>query len=321
VSSTNSYAPKQISFAGQVVIVTGGGRGLGRAYGLEIARRGAAVVINDVVGERATSVVAEIAAQGGTAAVSADSITTPEGAQRVVQTAVDAFGTVDAVINNAGILRNNPFEDLSPEQIQSVLDVNVLGSLYVTQSAWPIMKEKGYGRVVLTSSAAGMFTRPGSVNYSTAKAAMWGMCGALRHEGADHGIRVNMILPKATTVMIDDDPIPSIGPQLMSAVATTELDPERREPSLTAQVVSYLASSACEVSGEAFSSCYGVFSRVFVGRAAGWATPDVTAVTVEDIAQHIEEIRDPDGYTIPRSLRDENIVVAERLGILAVTSA
>ena len=305
-----------VSFKDQVVIVTGGGRGLGRAYCLEIARRGGLVVVNDVVGERAEDVVGEITRFGGRALASPESITTSEGGDKVVQAAVDGFGTVDAVIHNAGVLRNNLFEDLTNEQIDAVVDVNLRGAFFVLRPAWSIMKTKGYGRVVLTSSAAGMFTRPGSVNYSAAKAAMWGMCGALRWEGADYGIKVNMLLPGARTVIIDSDPIPG-GVEYMRPQPAEAFEARGGgEPEHTAPLVCYLASNACSVSGEAFSSTRAVYARVFVGRAAGWAAPDVNSIAIEDIAAHLDEIRDLEGYSVPRHNKDEGVALAQRLGFV-----
>jgi NAD(P)-dependent dehydrogenase (short-subunit alcohol dehydrogenase family) len=306
-----------LSFNDQVAVVTGGGRGLGRAYCLELARRGASVVVNDVSAEHADQVVAEIEAGGGRAVASHDSVATPEGGAAIVRRAVVAFGTVDALVSNAGILRNNYFQDMTVEQIDEVLDVNLRGALFVTQPAWRIMLARGYGRVVLTSSAAGLFSRPGSVNYSAAKAAMYGMCRALSFEGRDHGIKINLILPRASTTISADNPVPGIAetfpPAVKEALAT------RRDPRLTAPLVCYLASRACAVSGEAFSSAFGNYSRVFVGRSRGWLAPDPAATTAEDIAANLGAIEDRNDYSVPLSNFDEVAAVAERLGIDART--
>lgn len=301
------------SFAGQVAIVTGGGRGLGRGYCLALARLGAAVVVNDVVAESSDAVVAEVEAAGGRAAASHDSIATREGGAAVVQRAVDAFGRVDALVNNAGILRNNYFEDLTFAQIDEVLDVNLRGVFYVTQPAWRLMKDKGYGRVVLTSSAAGMFSRAGSVNYSASKAAMYGMCRALSFEGADHGIRINMLLPRAASSITAGNPVPGMS-DYYSPVLQAALAP-RRAPEATAALVCYLCSRACAVNGEAFSSAFGCYSRVFVGRARGWLAPDANAITIDDVVHNLDEIRDLDDHTVPLSNFAEVEAVAERLGI------
>jgi NAD(P)-dependent dehydrogenase (short-subunit alcohol dehydrogenase family) len=309
----------RISFDNQVAIVTGGGRGLGRSYALELARRGASVVVNDVAGEHADAVVAEIAAAGGRGVASHESVASQEGGAALVRQALDSFGTVDAVINNAGILRNNFFEDLTLDQIDAVLDVNLRGVFFVTQPAWRVMKAKGYGRVVLTSSAAGLFSRPGSVNYSAAKAAMYGMTRALSFEGADHGIRVNMILPRATTTISAGDPIPVPESNVLPAEVRAALAP-RRSPDTTAPLVCYLASRACEVSGEAFSSAAAAYARVFVGRCRGWVAPDPDAIAIEDVIDNLDAIREFDGYTVPLSNGAEILTVAEQLGVPAAST-
>ena len=302
-----------IGFDGQVAIVTGGGRGLGRGYCLEIARRGGSVVVNDVVAESADAVVAEIEAAGGRAVASHDSIATREGGAALVRTAVDAFGGLHALINNAGILRNNYFADMTFEQIDEVLDVNLRGVFFVTHPAWKLMSAAGYGRIVLTSSAAGMFSRAGSVNYSASKAAMYGMARALSFEGAGHGIMINMLLPRADSAITSGDPVPGMSayypPALKQALST------RRAPEATAALACYLASRACSVSGEAYSSAFGNYSRVFVGRTRGWLAPDANTIAPEDVVEHLDEIRDVDGYGIPLSNFAEVEAVAERLGI------
>ena len=302
-----------VGFDGKVAIVTGGGRGLGRAYCLELARRGAAVVVNDVVGELADGVATEIVEAGATAVASHDTVATAAGGEALVKRAIDEFGTVDALINNAGVLRNNLFEDLTLEQIDTVLDVNLRGAFFVTQPAWRVMKEKGYGRVVLTSSAAGLFARPGSVNYSASKAAMYGMCRALSFEGADHGIKINVILPRANTTITAGDPIPGLSeyysPELLDALAP------RRTAEASAALVCYLASEACAVTGECYSTAFGSYARIFVGRARGWLAPDASSIAIEDVVEHLDEIRDLDGYSIPESNFGEVQTVAGQLGI------
>ena len=302
-----------VRFDGQTAIVTGGGRGLGRAYCVELGRRGASVVVNDVAGEFADDVATEIVAAGGSAVASYDSVSSLEGGQALVQRAVDVFGTVDALINNAGVLRNGYFEDLTRDQVEAVFDVNLRGVFYATQQAWRIMKAKGYGRVVLTSSAAGLFSRGGSANYSTAKAGMVGLCRALSFEGAECGIRTNVVLPRANTTITAADPIPGMAdyysPALREALAP------RRTAEVSAALVCYLASRDCAVSGEAFSSAFGSYARVFVGRAAGWLAPDANAITVEDVVEHLDEIRDLDSYSVPASNFGEVEAVAAQLGI------
>jgi NAD(P)-dependent dehydrogenase (short-subunit alcohol dehydrogenase family) len=309
----------QVSFEGQSAIVTGAGRGLGRAYALELARRGAGVVVNDVAAEFADAVVAEIAEAGGRAVASYDSVATREGGAALVQSAVDRFGGVDVLINNAGILRNNLFEDMTFEQIDSVLDVNLRGAFFVTQPAWTLMKAAGYGRVLMTSSAAGLFSRPGSVNYSASKAAVYGMAKALSFEGADFGIKINVLLPRATSTITASDPIPGMSsyysPELRAALAP------RRDPEATAALACYLVSRECAVTGEAFSSAFGRYARVFVGLTKGWLAEDANAIRIEDAIEHLDEIRDQDGYTVPLSNFAEVEAVAASLGIDVHASA
>ena len=169
-----------ISFDGQVVIVTGGGRGIGRGHCLDLARRGAAVVVNDMAPEHADAVVDEINGAGGRGVPSYDSVATPEGATAIIATAVDAFGTVDAIVNNAGFMRNGWFEEQTRAMLDAVLDVHVKGAFFVTQAAWPVLREKGYGRIVMTSSAGGLFAMQGEANYAAAKAGLFGLTQGTR---------------------------------------------------------------------------------------------------------------------------------------------
>jgi NAD(P)-dependent dehydrogenase (short-subunit alcohol dehydrogenase family) len=308
-------ATDTVSFEHQVVIVTGGGRGLGRAYCHELAARGASVVVNDIVPETADAVAHEVEAAGGRAIASHASVATPEGGRAIVGAALESFGTVDAIVNNAGILRNNLFEDLTVEQIDAVFDVNPRGTFFVTQPAWRVMKEKGYGRVVLTGSAAGLFGRGGSVNYSATKAALYGMCKALSFEGADYGIKVNLVLPRATSAITSSDPIPGFSDYYSSEML--EALAPRRGAELTAPLVAYLASRAWEISGETFSSAFGRYARAFVALARGWLAGDPSSITIEDVIEHLDEIRAQDDYTVPASNFEETAMVAESLGVRA----
>jgi NAD(P)-dependent dehydrogenase (short-subunit alcohol dehydrogenase family) len=305
----------QVTLADQVAIVTGAGRGLGRSHSLELARRGAAIVVNDLSREYADEVVAAIEAGGGRAAPSYDSVATPEGAAGIVSTARERFGTVDAVVNNAGFMRNGWFEDLTAEGLRSLLAVHIEGSFYVTQAAWPTMREKGYGRVVMTSSAGGMFAMEGESNYAAAKGGCYGLMKALAYEGADHGILVNAILPMATTTIAADDPIPEYGERYPADVR--EFLAPRRTTDLVSPLVAYLTSPACTVNSEAFSAGFGRFARVFVGETRGWAPADLESVTAENIAEHLDEIRDRDDYTVPANIFDEVKYIAAMLGMTA----
>jgi len=196
-------------FANKVVIVTGAGGGLGRSHALEFARRGARVVVNDLggaldgtgSGHTAQTVVDEIHDLGGTAIASTHSVATQSGAAEIIGCAVDTYGTVDIVINNAGILRDKTFANLKMENFQAVLDVHLMGAVYVTHAAWPILAKKGWGRVVLTSSESGIFGNFGQSNYAAAKMGLIGLMNVLKLEGRRKGVRVNCLVPAAQTRM------------------------------------------------------------------------------------------------------------------------
>lgn len=304
-----------ITFDGQVVIVTGAGQGLGREYGLELARRGARVVVNDLAGldnqegSAADAVVSEITAAGGEAVASHDSVATPEGGKAIVDCALECFGTVDAVIHNAGVWRHNLYEEMTPDNLDPVLDVHLRGAFFVTQPAWSVMQEKGYGRIVLTSSSTGAFGRIRGTNYAAAKSAMLGLARALSLEGEQWGIRTNCILPVAPFRKRSDVPA-ALTEQLYSA----GLRPEDAGPELVAPMVAYLASAACTVNGEAFSAGGGRFGRVFIAVADGWVAPPDACPTAEDIEAHLAEIEDLGSYAIPESSFGELQDIGELLG-------
>jgi NAD(P)-dependent dehydrogenase (short-subunit alcohol dehydrogenase family) len=309
----------EISFEGQVVVVTGGGGGIGRVQVHELARRGASVVVNDVsgfdhpLGPSAVKVVKEITAAGGKAVASLDSIATQEGGEAVVQTAIDAFGTVDAVIHLAGTWRNLLFEEMSAQDIDDVLDVHLLGGFYVTQPAYRIMLEKGYGRIVLCSSSTAVFGRRFGTNYAAGKAGLLGLGRALSREGREHGIYTNCILPIASG---ENEYRVEFNQRFMDEFKQSGLDrplPEQANAERLVPLPTYLASSACRVSGEAFSGGGGRYARVFVGVANGWLAPDENVVTAEDIDEHLDEIEDRSTYIVPDSIYDELRSIAERI--------
>jgi len=295
-----------IPFDGQVVIVTGAGQGLGREYAMELGRRGAMVVVNDVAGldsvhgAAADTVVGEIEAAGGKAVASHDSVATPEGGKAIVDHALESFGTVDAVIHNAGVWRHKLYHEMTPDQLDPVLDVHLRGAFFVTQPAWSIMKAKGYGRIVLTSSSTGAFGREAGTNYAAAKAGMLGLGRALALEGAHLGIKANCILPVAPFRKRGTVPA-----ALIERLNNAGLAAEDAGPKLVAPMVVYLASAACAVSGEAFSAGGGRYGRVFIGVADGWVSPRDTGATAEDIEAHLSEIEDLSSYALPSSSWDE----------------
>jgi NAD(P)-dependent dehydrogenase (short-subunit alcohol dehydrogenase family) len=288
-----------IRFDDRVVVVTGAGGGLGKTYALDMARRGAKVVVNDLGGKAdgtgkstsmADATVREIKDAGGTAVANYDSVSTPEGGEAIVKTALDNFGKVDVVINNAGILRDKTFAKLSPDELNAVLDVHLKGAFYVSQPAFRAMKDKGYGRFIFTSSAAGIFGNFGQSNYGAAKMGLVGLMHVLSVEGAKYNIKCNAIAPTARTRMTED---------LLGPLAEL-VDPESVTP-----IVTYLASESCAHTHEIFSCGGGRFARIFVGVTPGWTAPKGAAVSAEDVADHIEQIRDPEGYVVPESIADE----------------
>jgi len=285
-----------LGFDGKVAIITGAGGGLGRSHALDLARRGALVVVNDLGGASdgtghsetaAQKVVDEIKAAGGEAVASYDSVATPEGGAAIVETAVDAFGRVDIIVNNAGILRDTSFKNMTPEQVNPVLDVHLRGAFYVTQPAWQRMRDQGYGRIVNTSSAAGIFGNFGQTNYGAAKMGLVGLTRVLAVEGAKNNIKANAIAPVAKTRMTEE----------LFGAAMDQLTPE-----LVTPVVTYLAHEDCSVSGEVYSVGGGRVARVFVGVTPGHYAPELSA---EDVRDNLDKIRAEDGYAVPGDLNEE----------------
>jgi NAD(P)-dependent dehydrogenase (short-subunit alcohol dehydrogenase family) len=296
----------QISFDGQVAVVTGAGNGLGRTYALDLARRGASVVVNDLGGSRegsgtstaAQTVVHEILGEGGRAVANYDSVSTPEGGAAVIQTALEAFGTVDVVINNAGILRDKSFANMPQADIDAVLDVHLRGAFHVTQPAFRIMKQKSYGRLVFTSSNAGVFGNFGQANYGAAKAGLIGLSNVLAIEGAKYGIKSNVVLPVARTRMTEE---------LLGSLADT------LKPELITPLVVFLSSQACDVSQEVYSAVAGRYARVFTAVTKGWLAPQGRMPTAEDVLDQLVQIRDQSAFDQPSSSPDELGLLLPRL--------
>ena len=304
----------EVGFDGQVVIVTGAGRGLGRTYGELFARLGASVVINDLSPERADETVAALTQAGHQAVASYDSVDTPDGAAAIVAAATERFGTVDAVVNNAGTMRNGYLEDLSDDDLRDQLNVHVSGSFLVTRAAWPVMRANGGGRVVLACSSGGLFAMPGVSNYAAAKGGVYGLMKALAAEGSEHGILVNAVLPMASTLIAVDRPVPGYEQRYPAGLA--EALAPRRTTDAVAPMVAYLASRECTVSSEAFAAGFGRYARVFVGETRGWVRDDdAGAASPGEIADHLEEIRDRSEYAVPSTIFDEVRWIAEALGI------
>jgi NAD(P)-dependent dehydrogenase (short-subunit alcohol dehydrogenase family) len=294
----------QIDFAGRVAVITGAGGGLGRTYALEIARRGGRVVVNDLGGKpdgsgasasMADQVVQEIRAAGGEAVANYDSVSTPKGGAAIVQSALDHFGRVDIAINNAGILRDKTFLKLTPEELEIVLDVHLKGAFYVTQPAFAAMKQNGYGRIVLTASAAGVLGNFGQTNYAAAKMGLVGLSNVLAIEGAKNNIKSNVITPIANTRLTQD---------LLGPIA------DKLAPEFVTPLVLYLVSEGCDLTHEIFTVGGGRYARFFIGMNEGWVKKGGEAASVEEIAEHIGEIRDTTQYTIPSGVGDELRVTA-----------
>jgi len=295
----------EIRFDGRTAVITGAGGGLGRTYAIDLASRGANVVVNDLGGasdgtgggsSMADAVVKEIQEAGGQAVANYDSVSTPEGGAAIVQSALDAFGSVDVVINNAGILRDKTFAKLTPEDLEIVLDVHLKGAFYVSQPAFRHMKDAGYGRFLYTASAAGIFGNFGQTNYGAAKMGLVGLSNVLAVEGAKYNIKSNVIAPIAKTRLTE---------ALLGPVA------DSLAPDCVTPLSVYLVSEACEVSHEIYSVGGGRFARIFIGLAPGWTKGQGAVVTAEDIQSNLEQIREPEGYIIPGSIGDEMRVMME----------
>jgi NAD(P)-dependent dehydrogenase (short-subunit alcohol dehydrogenase family) len=284
----------ELRFDGRVAVVSGAGRGLGRAHALELARRGASVVVNDLgsgldgagaSADPGSSVALEIEQLGGTAVANASSVIPPEGGNEIVQTALDRFGRLDILVNNAGVLDTADFLDASDEHIDRTLDTHLRGAFSVTRPALRVMLEQGYGRIVNTSSAA-VLGSPVGLAYQAGKSAMIAFTRALALIGADHDVRANAILPTAFTRMTDTIPDPEFHSFM-----------ERRfRPEAVAPVVAALAHESVATSGECFLAGGGRVARLFLGVSDGVVSDDLTA---EEAATALGRVMDAKDFTIP----------------------
>ena len=294
-----------VSFENRVVIVTGAGNGLGKAYALELGKRGAKVVVNDLGGavdgsgsgnSPADDVVNEIIENGGEAVANYDSVATKDGGESIVQTAVDSFGTVDAVINNAGILRDKSFANMTEKEFSLIIEVHLKGTYFVTQPAFKIMKENNYGRIVNVASPSGLFGNFGQTNYGAAKMGIVGLTNVLAIEGAKYNIKVNVIAPTAYTRMTE-----ALLPEDVGKLFSAEL---------VTPMVTYLASEACEPTHEIFGVAAGRFARIGIITHEGYVNTEATA---EDIANNIEEIRTITDGSYPLSNEDELMLIQKAI--------
>jgi NAD(P)-dependent dehydrogenase (short-subunit alcohol dehydrogenase family) len=272
----------QLRFDDRVAVVTGAGRGLGRAYAQLLASRGAKVVVNDVGGSLAgegvdagpaEQVVSEITAAGGQAVACSASVATREGGAAVIQTALEHYGRIDVLVHNAGNVRRGSLKEMSYEDFDAVLDVHLRGAFNVVRPAFPVMCGAGYGRIVLTSSIGGLYGNHGVANYAAAKAGVIGLSNVAALEGEADGVRCNVIVPAAVTRMaegIDTSAYPPMGSELV------------------APVVGWLAHESCSVTGELFVALAGRVARAVIAESPGVCR---SSWTIEDVGSHLDAIR------------------------------
>jgi NAD(P)-dependent dehydrogenase (short-subunit alcohol dehydrogenase family) len=276
----------ELRFDNRVAVITGAGRGLGRAYALLLASKGAKIVVNDpgvsLVGQGsvdpgpADQVVQEINAAGGEAVACTESVATSEGGKAIIQAALDRYGRIDILIHNAGNVRRGSLKEISYEDFGAVLDVHLRGAFHVVRPAFPVMCKAGYGRVVLTSSIGGIYGNHGVVNYSVSKAGMLGLSSVVALEGAAEGVKSNIIIPAAVTRMAEG----------LDTSAYPPMDPE-----LVAPVVGWLAHESCSITGEMLVSIAGRVARAFIAETRGVYRP---SWSIEQVAEQLAAVRNTD---------------------------
>jgi NAD(P)-dependent dehydrogenase (short-subunit alcohol dehydrogenase family) len=272
----------ELRFDGRVAVITGAGRGLGRAYALLLAARGAKVVVNDPGGSLkgeggdagpAQEVVDEIRAAGGEAVACTESVATAKGGKAIVKTALKHYGRLDILIHNAGNVRRGTLKDLKYKDFDAVLDVHLRGAFHVVRPAFPVMCKAGYGRIVLTSSIGGLYGNHGVVNYGMSKAGIIGLSNVVALEGEAEGVKCNVIVPGAVTRMaegLDISQYPPMGPELV------------------APVVGWLAHESCSITGEMLVSIAGRVARAFIAESPGVYRP---SWTIEQVGEQIDAVR------------------------------
>ena len=300
----------QIDFDGRVAVVTGAGGGLGRQHALLLADRGAKVVVNDLGGSRdgsgggsemADRVVAEITDAGGEAVANYDGVHTWEGGERIIQTALDAFGRIDVVVNNAGILRDVSFAKLDEQQLDLVIKVHLYGAFHVTRAAWPHFREQSYGRVINTTSGSGLYGNFGQTNYSAAKLGQVGLTRSLAHEGVKYNINANAIAPIAKSRMTED-----VMPQGFL---------DRLEPEYVSPLVAYLASEGCSETGHIYAVGGGYMARVAIVEGEGITFEGVP--DVDEIAERVDDLNrlGEGAMEFSHGVMEQSTKIAHALGI------
>jgi NAD(P)-dependent dehydrogenase (short-subunit alcohol dehydrogenase family) len=299
-----------IRFDGQVVVVTGAGNGLGKAYALELARRGAAVVVNDLgtgadgrgaSPAAADQVVEEIRQAGGIATASHASVATREGGESILDTALTHHGRIDALINNAGILRTSPFEEVSDDDLESILAANLKSIFHVTRPALGAMRRQGYGRIVMVTSASALFGHPMMSAYGASKGGVFGAVNSLALAGARDGVLCNAVAPMAFSRMaasVSEEDVRTLGglyEQLGASMA----------PEYVAPLVTFLASRACQVNQAVYGAVGGCFSRIYLTQTRGWLGPRDRPATAEEVLAHLDLVENRDGSQDTRSVEQD----------------
>jgi len=312
----------KIDFTGRVAIVTGAGGGLGRDYALQLAARGAAVVVNDLGGATtgagrdtgpADSVARAILESGGRAVANYDSVATRAGAEAIIAAAMERFGRIDILVNNAGNQRNGRIEQLSDEDFDAVLAVHLTGAFYVSQSAYKQMIRQRYGRLIFTSSASGLFGNYIRANYAAAKAGLIGLMHSFALEGAYADVCANALLPTAAS-RLGQAPAEAIRPEWQAFQPQNVAGIERIGAKIRAEYVTplvlYLASERCTSTHGIWSATGGRYARAFVGVTRGWLGPPDRPATAEEIEAHLAQIEDRAGFTEPHTVAAELADVA-----------
>ena len=294
-------------FDNRVAIVTGGGRGLGRAHCLELARRGARVVVNDpgVTMEGvdtsenvADQVVNEILAEGGEAVANIDSVASEQGSASIVKSAIDSFGRVDVLVHNAGIVTFSPIESMPYENFRKLLSVHVDGAFLMARAMWPYMKAQQYGRLIFITSQAAISGLPDLSHYAVAKVGLTGLSRALSIEGETYGIRSNSLGVAAYTRMMANNFQQEVSDKPGTTVMDTRLEAwwkKNMRPELVAPAVAYLAHEDCVLTGEILDACGGQVVHQFLATTKGFTDIDLTAEKVRD---NIDQILDQEDYNV-----------------------